>query len=46
MAAVLASSLGDVVVDPNARDIDNMNYEQLLEMQEEVGEVSKGLSKQ
>ena len=32
--------------DPNNPDIDNMTYEQLLEMGDAAGKVSKGLSAQ
>ena len=30
--------------DPNSPDVDNMTYEQLLEMGDTAGKVSKGLS--
>jgi len=33
-------------IDPNSPDVDNMTYEQLLEMTENAGKVSKGLSKE
>lgn len=32
--------------DPNFVDTDNMTYEQLLELQEKIGHVSRGLTKE
>ena len=34
-----------MISDPNSPDVDNMTYEQLLEMQDAAGKVSRGLSK-
>lgn len=31
--------------DPNQPDVDNMTYEQLMELQERTGHVSRGLTK-
>ena len=31
--------------DPNSPDVDNMSYEQLMELQERTGVVSRGLKK-
>ena len=33
------------VIDPNNPNVDNMTYEQILELEENSGKVSKGLSK-
>jgi len=44
MQAIEESKLDNGVNDPTSPDVDSMTYEQLLEMGDNAGKVSRGLS--